>query len=788
MLAAILAVAFYTVVKVAGAMAQLNIPLLAEVAIVQALLLSFVTYYLLNSHIIRRVAAFRESIKSRALGNKAAVVEVGGEDELSELAAEFNRMVEGHEKFEHDLSESQRVLNEKSELITLGMETARIGLWDWNLKNDTIWYSPSLKAMLGYEDGELLNVPQTLRSMVDPSEFNTYEKALNKSISSGRDFEKMCKFIHKDSSPRYIICRAQMITEGGQTVRAIGSHTDVTDLQKALDTNNIYTAMLEKQTRELEIAKNAAEVAARMKSEFLANMSHEIRTPMNGVVGMANLLSGTDMNEDQQAYLKTIIQSSENLLEIVNDILDYSKIEAGKIALETVPFDLQLLLEDVASLVHYKVQEKKLELLVRFAPDAPRYVVGDPGRIRQIFINLLSNALKFTDQGHISVEVRTAELAGDRVTIRCSVKDTGIGIEKDKLDKIFRKFDQADSSTTRKYGGTGLGLTICKELAEMMGGEVGVHSTPAAGSNFWFTVRLRIDSSGRAVRDVDTSVLKGIKLIVVDDNVTSQNVLIEQGESYGATVLAASGSRHLTTLCQELDDTGEKPDAAIISFSRTAQENPFTIADILYEKYPGIALFYISSAPYKGERQDAERHNIKGYFTKPLHFDALREGLAVVISARNEGRHVPVVTVHTFNENAGITRNPLEMEKLAGREVLVVDDNDVNRMVIERMLERLKLRVDTANDGGEAVGKVKRHKYDAIFMDCQMPVMDGYEATGVIREIEKATRQKRTPIIAITAHSVKEDEEHCLKAGMDDYMPKPIKLADIEKKLLKWLD
>jgi PAS domain S-box-containing protein len=761
---------------------------LIAILFTQVLVITVVTFYLIDKIIIRRIDVFKDIIRKRAMGIKGLLVEVGDGDEIFDLSCAFNQMIEGQDQYEYQFRENERKLKLNNEFISHGMEASQVGLWQWNFKTDTIWFSPYLKEMLGYKEHELENEIATFDKIIHPEDKAAAQKLMGECKRTGRNYEKLSKFFHKDGSIRFIICRAKFSFEDGAAVRAVGSHTDVTELQRAIETNKVYTKMLEQQTIELEKSKNMAEDAAKLKSEFLANMSHEIRTPMNGVLGMANILSKTNLDTDQKSYLKTMINSAESLLEIVNDILDFSKIEAGKVTLESVPFDLQSLVEDVADMIAYKTQEKKLELITRFAPSAPRAVIGDPARIRQIFINLLSNALKFTNEGHIAIDVRAAEVKDGVAILRCSVKDTGIGIPADKVDKIFNKFDQADTSTTRKFGGTGLGLAICKEIAHMMGGDVGVYSTPGAGSNFWFTIKLKLDETATRPVEKIYPALKGIKLMVVDDNVTSQNALLEQAESFGAHTFAANSVRNVIKVMTELENAGEKLDAAIIALGQNSSDNPKDIARGLKDKNKSIALIYVSASPFKGEKTECEKSGYKGYFTRPIHYDALKAGLNKLITAAKEKRDMPFVTIHTFKEEKGEVKDMFRnSEKLKGKDILVVDDNEVNRLVVVKMLEKFGVNMETANDGGEAVGKVKRKKFDLIFMDCQMPNMDGYEATKVIREVEKANRQMHTPIVALTAHAVKGDDEKCFAAGMDDYLAKPVKTEHIEEKLLKWL-
>jgi PAS domain S-box-containing protein len=779
---------FFSFVSLANGFRFEDLTRLLVVLSLNLLLIALSVYYLVEKNVIKKINVFKDVIYQRSKGIKENIVQIPGYDEIYELSCMFNQMIESQDQLELNFKRVEKELRNKSDFVLHGMQASQVGLWDLDVRESKMWYSTHFKEMLGYNDENLPNELGSMDIIIHPDDKAPAFKLLDECIKSGKNFEKLSRFYHKDGSIRYIICRAKIIFENGVAVRAIGSHTEVTDLQKAIETNKLYTAMLEKQTLELEKAKNIAEGAAKMKSEFLANMSHEIRTPMNGVVGMANLLSKTTLDVEQRSYLKTMIQSSENLLEIVNDILDFSKIEAGKVILETIPFDMQMLVEDVADMISYKTQEKKLELIVRFAPDAPRNVIGDPGRIRQVFINLLSNALKFTEEGHISIDVRLNKIEGEYAVIRCSVKDTGIGIPKDKVDRIFNKFDQADTSTTRKYGGTGLGLAICREITSMMGGDIGVYSTPGAGSNFWFNIRVKLDNKSGAVA-INSEILKNAKILVVDDNVTSQNVLLEQAESYGSVTFSANSKRNVEHLIADFDNSGDVLDVAIVSFSHDNVKLSFEIIKSLRMKYPELVLIYISPQPYQGEKLEVEQAGFNGYFTRPLRFDALKTGLVKLLEARNSKSKLPFVTVHSFKEeNNNTEQAKIKILSMKERDVLVVDDNDVNRIVVVKMLEKFGIIAHTASDGGEAVGKVKRKKFDLIFMDCQMPNMDGYEATKVIREVEKANRQDHTPIVALTANAIKGDDERCFSAGMDDYLAKPVKLSDIEEKLIKWIN
>ncbi|HCR85231.1 MAG TPA: hypothetical protein DIV86_00980 [Alphaproteobacteria bacterium] len=764
---------------------------LLVILITELLLISFATCYLINRHIISKIHKFKDFLYKRSLGERNRILEIEGKDELYDLSCMFNQMFEANDQYEYQLLEADKELKKRNEFIQTGIDVSKVALWDWNFIDNTIWYTPYFKEMLGYTDEELPNDISTFERLISKEDIEPSNKLMEECKKTGRDYEKLSKFIHKNGSERFILCRAKVIMKDNIAVRAIGSHTDVTEI-KIKETQLLENAIrLELQSSELQKSKEQAEVANRLKSEFLANMSHEIRTPMNAIVGMATLLSKNEnLDHESKSYVKTMIGASENLLEIVNDILDFSKIEAGKIELENVSFDMQRLVEDVADLISVKTRDKKLELLIRYSPLTPRYFIGDPSRIRQIFMNLISNSVKFTHEGHIAIDVRLQDIKQGHAMLRCSVKDTGIGISKDKQGLIFNKFDQADNSTTRKYGGTGLGLAICRELTHMMGGEIGVYSTPGAGSNFWFTLKVRLDNDIEADKNLtqNKQPLTGKRILIFDDVVTSQNILVENIESWGAAYAQSS------SISSSLDilSKGDNFDLIIVSLGMQPSNNAEEIFKMLQISNKKIPFILISSLCEQSESELAERTGYIGYFTKPLSLDALKLGITTIFE-RIKNNQPPVfitranVTSVKENNSGNDQKNIADEVNLKGKEILVVEDNSVNQLVVVKMLDKFGVKTTIANDGGEAVGKIKRKKFDLIFMDCQMPNMDGYEATKVIREIEFANRQPRTPIVALTANTIAGDAEKCLASGMDDYLGKPVRLNELEAKLRKWL-
>ena len=694
---------------------------------------------------LRRAARFAQQLDSRR----------GEVAPGSSSGAEIDQLFQALNRASVNLSRQEAALTESRDFLESVASTLAEGVYVTDGAGRCVFMNPEAERLTGWSLPELGDEPAWQR-LSEPGEDQADPQAV--ALAQGQVVRTDALVFRHRAGRRYPVeLVAAPLRRGGGIDGVVVAFQDISERKRA--------------EHEMRAAQLAAEQASRAKSEFLANMSHELRTPMNAVIGMTELLLGTTLSVQQRGYVSTVQSSSRHLLGLLNDVLDFSKMDAGKLAIEHIPFTLPALLDSVTGLVAAKAAGKGLEFIVDVAPDVPWHLVGDALRIGQALVNYAGNAIKFTERGEVAIEIRALDLQAAELLLEFAVRDTGIGIEEAEMPRLFRSFEQADNSTTRKYGGTGLGLAITSRLAELMGGEVGVDSRPGAGSTFRFTVRV-----GRGAGDgpaADARV-RGRRVLVVDDSARVRELTVRMLAALGMEACAvASGTAALASLEQAFT-AGTSYELVLLDREMPELDGIAVAREIAGLRIAQRPLVVMTTAD-SGETtiHSAVVAGIADILTKPLTPWLLAEYLPRLFGSAAAAPATP-----------GSQATTPDVSMLAGARALLVEDNEINQLVATALLNGLGIEVDVAHDGAVAIDRVRQTDYDVVLMDVQMPVMDGLAST---REIRNMPGMTRLPIIAMTANVMAGDREACMAAGMDDYIPKPIDRGLLVEKLLHWV-
>ena len=663
-----------------------------------------------------------------------------------------------------------------AERLALATRAGGVGVWDYDPVNNRLVWDDQMYLLYGINGAQFRGAYECWTEGLHPDDKARGDEEIRRALQGEKEFETEFRVVWTNGEIHTIHALAVVQRDAaGQARRMIGTNWDVTAIKQAEEHLRLSNEQLEAATAHANAMVVRAEMASVAKSEFLANMSHEIRTPMNGVIGMTGLLLDTALDAQQRRYAEAVRASGKTLLSLVNDILDFSKIEAGKLELEQIDFDLSAVLEDIGDMLALRAQDKGLEFICAAAPEVPVRLSGDPGRLRQVLINLAGTAIKFTQQGEVVVRATLVEESAAEVVVRFSVRDTGPGIPADKQAMLFEKFTQVDASTTRQYGGTGLGLAISKQLAALLGGEIGVISTSGLGAEFWFTARFGL-ALGPTPGSPQPEDLHGVRMLVVDDNATNREVLTTQLHSWGVRVEEAPDAATALRILARARDVDDPFVTAILDMQMPGMDGAALGRAIKADaSLNPIRLVLLTSLGLSGAAQSMVEIGFAACLTKPAHKHELYRSLLPAPQAPT-----PVTPA------APGPSQPAPRSRIGFR-VLLAEDNFINQQVAKAILGKLGVLVDIAANGEEALHALEVLPYDLVFMDVQMPRMDGLTATRLLRSPTSAVRNHAIPVVAMTANALIGDRELCLAAGMDDYVSKPVEPETLDAMLDKWL-